>query len=158
MKGSVTEWEHYQSRSPGLVSMGEFRSLAARLLWDLNHCKASREGLWRTCHILKPDASQITSKHIHNVSQGKANQVSLSPKCLLCLEKECSRSPTYHCSESGSCSQSFAVILPFPLPGRSKQNSHLQLRLGKSYGTAQLSTWAQLGGWAWIMLDGCWGC
>lgn len=64
MKGSVIEGEHSQSTSPGVVSMGEFKSPATRLLWDLNHCKATGEGLWRMCQILNPDASQITSVNI----------------------------------------------------------------------------------------------
>lgn len=96
MKGSVIEREHSQCRSPSVVSMGELRSLAARLLRDLNHCKATGEGLWRMCQILKPDASQITSVNISIMCLKASQTAQFATKMLLCLEKESSRSPTYH--------------------------------------------------------------
>lgn len=114
MKGSVTKWECLQSRSPSVASMGEFRSLAARLPWDLNHCKATGEGLRRMCQRLKLDASQITGVNIPIMCL-KASQSGqfVTKMPALPWKGVLTQSHIPLSSDSGSCSHSFCCHTSF---------------------------------------------
>lgn len=101
MQDSVIVWECSQSRTPGLVSLGEFRSLVARLLWDLNQHKATGEGLQRMCQILKLDVSQTASVNISRICfKAKSDRSVYHENACFVLKR---RSDSWSCSCSLCC-------------------------------------------------------